>query len=105
VDLRRDDVTTHTTKLAANLAPPEEKADGIATASTASSVSAAAAQAEVEFAAIVIDSDDVNLSGDIVERPPEKTFLGMEPVVLVILGFMLAFIGFIAWQISTMPVE
>jgi hypothetical protein len=98
-------VTTDTTKLAANLAPPEEQADGIAAPSEAISVSAAAAQAEVEFAAIVVDNDDVNLSGDIVERPPEKTFLGMEPVVLVILGFMLAFIGFIAWQISTMPVE
>ena len=33
----------------------------------------------------------------------EKTFLGMEPVALVILGFMLCFIAFIAWQISLMP--
>jgi hypothetical protein len=86
-------LTTDTTELAARLAPPEEETDSIA------------AHADSEFAAIVIDAEDVNLSGDIVERPPEKTFLGMEPVVLVILGFMLAFIGFIAWQISTMPVE
>jgi hypothetical protein len=97
-------VTTDTTKLAAGLAPAEEQAGGIAVQSKDSD-SSAADQAEVKFAAIVIDDDDVNLSGDIVERPPEKTFLGMEPVVLVILGFMLAFIGFIAWQISTMPVE
>jgi len=86
-------VTTDPTELAARLAPPEEQADGTA------------AHADSEFAAIVVDAEGVNLSGDIVERPPEKTFLGMEPVVLVILGFMLAFIGFIAWQISTMPVE
>ena len=34
-----------------------------------------------------------------------RTFLGMEPVVLVILLVMLAFIGFIAWQISLMPAK
>ena len=39
------------------------------------------------------------------EGGDEKTFLGMEPVVLVILGVMLAFIAFIAWQISLMPAE
>jgi hypothetical protein len=105
VDLKGDDVTTDTTKLAAGLAPPEEQATGTAVQSKGSNDPTAAAEAEVAFAAIVVDDDDVNLSGDIVERPPEKTFLGMEPVVLVILGFMLAFIGFIAWQISTMPVE
>ena len=39
------------------------------------------------------------------EGGDEKTYLGMEPVVLVILGIMLVFIAFIAWQISLMPVE
>jgi hypothetical protein len=29
----------------------------------------------------------------------------MEPVVLVILGVMLVFIAFIAWQISQMPLQ
>jgi hypothetical protein len=39
------------------------------------------------------------------ESGDEKTFLGIEPVVLVIVGVMLAFIAFIAWQISQMPGE
>jgi hypothetical protein len=34
-----------------------------------------------------------------------KGFLGMEPVALVILGFMLCFIAWVAWQISQMPIE
>ena len=42
---------------------------------------------------------------DMMEGGDEKTFLGMEPVVLVILGVMLAFIAFIAWQITLMPAK
>jgi hypothetical protein len=39
------------------------------------------------------------------EGGDEKTFFGMEPVVLVILGVMLVFIAFIAWQISLLPAQ
>jgi hypothetical protein len=39
------------------------------------------------------------------EGSDEKTYLGMEPVVIVILGVMLLFIAFIAWQITLMPAE
>ncbi len=39
------------------------------------------------------------------EGGDDKTYLGMEPVVLVILGIMLIFIAFIAGQIALMPVE
>jgi hypothetical protein len=39
------------------------------------------------------------------EGGDEKGFSGMEPVVLVILGIMLTFIAFIAWQISQMPAK
>ncbi len=55
--------------------------------------------------AIVVDNDDLSIPKDIMEGSDEKTYLGMEPVVIVILGFMLLFIAFIAWQISLMPVE
>jgi hypothetical protein len=39
------------------------------------------------------------------ESSGTKGLFGMEPVVLVILGLMLCFIAFIAWQVSQMPVE
>jgi hypothetical protein len=42
---------------------------------------------------------------EIMERAPKRSLFGMEPVVLVILGLMLAFIAFVAWQISQMPAE
>ncbi len=61
--------------------------------------------ADPHYGAIVVDNDGLLVPKDIMEGGGEKTFLGMEPVVLVILGIMLAFIAFIAWQISLMPVE
>ena len=33
----------------------------------------------------------------------KKQFLGLEPVVLVVLIIMLSFIAFIVWQISLLP--
>ncbi|MDX6612799.1 MAG: hypothetical protein QOD75_1985 [Blastocatellia bacterium] len=100
--MKHNDAQTHE-QLADSLAPAEEqRASGSAQLAGSSSN---AVPSDSAFAAIVVDSDDVNLSQDIVDRPPEKTFLGMEPLVLAILGFMLAFIAFIAWQISQMPPE
>ena len=87
--MKENDSKSDAAQLAAQLAPPEELSK----------------HAAGEFAAIVVDADDINLSQDIMEKPAEKTFLGMEPVVLVILCIMLTFIAFIAWQISRMPVE
>ena len=92
MDMKKNEPEADTAQIAASLAPPEEQGE-----QTSASDSG--------FAAIVVDADDVNLSQDIIQRPPEKTFLGMEPVVLAILGFMLAFIAFITWQISLMPPE
>lgn len=89
-------------QLADRLAPPEEQSAG---ASALAGSSSNAVSSDSGFAAIVVDAEDVNLSQDIIQRPSEKTYLGMEPVVLVILGFMLTFIAFIAWQISRMPPE
>ncbi len=58
-----------------------------------------------EPGAIVVDRNNVHVPKEMLERSAGKGFLGMEPIVLVILGFMLCFIVFIAWKISEMPVE
>ncbi|HYJ87411.1 MAG TPA: hypothetical protein VEW46_15220 [Pyrinomonadaceae bacterium] len=55
--------------------------------------------------AIIVDSDNLNLSNDVAERRRGKQIMGMEPVAVVILIFILCFIAFIAWQISLMPAE
>jgi hypothetical protein len=52
-----------------------------------------------------VDKTDSLVPKDMMEGGDEKGFLGMEPVVLVILGIMLTFIAFIAWQISQMPAK
>lgn len=89
-----------TAKLAAQLAPLEELDK-----QSPSSRNSNNGQADRDYGAIVVDNDSLSFPKDIMEGQEEKTFLGMEPVVLVILGLMLAFIAFIAWQISGMPVE
>jgi len=53
--------------------------------------------------AIIVGNLDLPLAKDLVDAKTGGRFLGMEPVVLFIIGFMLAFILFIAWQISRMP--
>ena len=53
----------------------------------------------------MVDNEGLHVPVDIMEGGQEKTYLGMEPVVLVILGVMLLFIAFIAWQITLLPVE
>jgi cytochrome c-type biogenesis protein CcmH/NrfG len=90
-----------TAQLAAQLAPLEEQDKRGALERGSASHSGA----RQEYGAIVIESDNRVLSEDIAERRQAMGFLGMEPVVLVILGVMLTFIAFIAWQISQMPVE
>ena len=78
---------------AAQLAPLEEK-----TARAATSL-------VQEAGALIVNSDVRGVSDDIAEGRPGKQIMGMEPVVIVILIFMLCFIAFIAWQISQMPAE
>ncbi|HKY29789.1 MAG TPA: hypothetical protein VJM12_17750 [Pyrinomonadaceae bacterium] len=53
--------------------------------------------------AIVVDTGNLALPKDISEGGDEGW--GIEPVVIVIVSVVLAFIGFIAWQISRMPVQ
>lgn len=80
-----------TAQLAAQLAPIEEQARQVDGATH-------------ESGAIIVNNDLGNLSADIVEHKTSGWW-GLEPVVLVIIALMLAFIGFIAWQVSLMPDE
>lgn len=91
-------------QLAAQLAPLEEQTKRVSEHQmrTHSLTEGGASQ---EVGAIVIENRLSTLGKDITEETSEETFLGMEPVVLVIMGAMILFIIFIAWQISLMPVE
>jgi hypothetical protein len=91
-----------TAQLAAQLAPLEELDRRSAQPGGAQ---AGDPQGTSSAGAIVVDNEGLLVPKDIMEGSDEKTYFGMEPVVLVILGFMLLFIAFIAWQISLMPVE
>ena len=92
-----------TQRLAAQLAPLEDQNQVAADAqSPVVSVSRGANQ---EVGAIVIDNTPAHLSPDISDVRQGRTFMGMEPVTLVILVGMLLFIVFITWQITLMPIE
>ncbi len=94
-----------TAQLAARLAPLEELDKTSAARQLASRPHLRDPMADPHYGAIVVDNDNMNLPKDIMEGSGGETFLGMEPVVLVILAVMLAFIAFIAWQISQMPAQ
>jgi hypothetical protein len=95
-----------TAKLAAQLAPLEElsrvpgRQVGIESPSGNGQ-----AQANQDSGAIIVDKDLSLVGKEMMEGGDETTFLGMEPVVLVILGVMLLFIAFVAWQITQMPAK
>ncbi len=93
-----------TAGLAAQLAPLEEQ-DTRAAQKQGASARYLNNGASQENGAIIVDPNNANLPQGINdERAVEgRKFFGMEPVVLVILGGMLAFVIFIAWQISRMP--
>ena len=94
-----------TARLAAQLAPLEEQDRHAAEQQPENKAAVIKMQSDPGFSAIVVDKDDLLVPTDIMEGSGEKTYLGMEPVVIVILGVMLLFIGFVAWQITLMPVE
>jgi hypothetical protein len=93
-----------TDQLAAQLAPLEEQDKPAAEQQIGSRVDAAR-RADRHFGAIVIDNESLNVPTDIMDTQEKKRFLGIEPVVLVVLIIMLGFIAFITWQISLMPVQ
>ena len=85
---------TNAAELSARLAPPEEKAGAVA---------ASTSQGNNNGGAIIVDTGSLKFPKDFVD--PSKETASMfrpEPVVLVILILALAFIAFIAWQISLM---
>ncbi|HSQ23975.1 MAG TPA: hypothetical protein VLN44_06185 [Pyrinomonadaceae bacterium] len=87
-------------ELAARLAPLEEQRPA-----DAPGVSVPSNSAELvtqERGAIVVGNHKPSLPKDLIEVDGRKGFRALEPVVLVIAGLMLAFIIFIAWQISRM---
>ena len=87
-----------TRELAARLAPLEEQRPAHAPGVP----SDRAELVTQEKGAIVVGSHKLNLPRDLIEVDARKGFLVLEPVVLVIVGLMLAFIAFIAWRISRM---
>jgi hypothetical protein len=90
-----------TAGLAARLAPLEEQRHAAVTSDQKQRVGGVSQ----EPGAIVVDRNSLNVPKEMMEGAGTKGLFGMEPVVLVILGLMLAFIAFIAWKISEMPLE
>jgi hypothetical protein len=89
-----------TDQLAAQLAPLEEQDKPAAEQQIGAPLNKAS---DRYFGAIIVDNENLNVPADIMETPEKRHFLGIEPVVLVVLILMLGFIAFIAWQISLMP--
>jgi hypothetical protein len=92
-----------TDQLAAQLAPLEEQDKPAAEQQIGSHVDAASAPADRHFGEIIVDNENLNVPTDMMETQQQRQFLGIEPVVLVVLILVLSFIAFIAWQISLMP--
>ena len=90
--------STDSRELAAQLAPLEELAR-----SAEARPAQGAVVATQENGAIVVGVDQSNLANEVIEARATKGPFGLEPVVIFIVGFLLAFIVFIAWLISRMP--
>jgi hypothetical protein len=95
-----------TAQLAAQLAPLEEQ-DAHAARKQGANGQGAGRNGRLiqEHGALIVDTDHLNVLKGLGEEPDAEDgqFLGIEPIVLVILCVMLAFIAFIAWKISQMP--
>jgi hypothetical protein len=102
---RRKARKADTAQLAAQLAPLEEQHRPTAVQQAGSGPHSGNGQAAPDSGAIIVDRDLSRVPRDMMEEGGEKTFLGMEPVVIVILCVMLTFIAFIAWQVSQMPAK
>ncbi|HEY5838737.1 MAG TPA: hypothetical protein VIT19_06855 [Pyrinomonadaceae bacterium] len=88
-----------TRELAAQLAPLEELRESSEAGTNGSQLVAQ------ENGAIVVGADQPELAKELVVAEARNGALGVEPVVIVIVGLLLAFIVFIAWQISRMPAD
>ena len=85
-------------ELAAQLAPLEELRES----SEPAEINGSQVVAQ-ENGAIVVGAEQPQVAKEVVEAKDRNGALGLEPVVIVIVGLMLAFIMFIAWHISQMP--
>lgn len=94
-----------TAQLAAQLAPLEEQDIRVAQKQQGANGNGAKDSGLIQdHGALIVDTEHLHLPKGIGEGSPEEAhFLGIEPVVLVILVAVLAFAAFIAWQISLMP--
>jgi hypothetical protein len=96
-----------TAQLAAQLAPLEEQDAHAARRQGAKGNGSGQPNGGLiqEHGALIVDTDNMNVLRGMGEGggKGKEHFLGIEPVVLVIVCIMLAFIAFIAWQISQMP--
>ncbi len=92
-----------TEELAAQLAPLEEQDKPAAEQQIGSSLDSPTDHGPRDYGAIVVDNVNLNVPKGIIEGRHGKQFLGLEPVVIVVLIIVLGFIAFIAWQISLMP--
>ena len=89
-----------TRDLAARLAPLEELIKSGETSQT--NAKQVVAQEE---GAIVVGSEQAELAKEVVEVEEQHGAFSMEPVVIFIVVLLLAFIVFIAWQISQLPAQ
>ncbi len=87
----------HTDQLSAQLAPLEELKPELAEAIPSNN-------GEYSDATIRVDSKSVLTPSNYLDEQAQSIFR-LEPVVVVILIGMLAFIAFIAWQITEMPTK
>jgi hypothetical protein len=94
-----------TAQLAAQLAPLEERVKSGDVNQLGVDPASESGPAGQDSGAIIVDRDLSHVPRALMEEGGEKTFLGMEPVVLVILAVMLTFIAFIAWKITEMPAK
>ena len=88
-----------TSELAAQLAPLEELSEPSEAGRSGWQLVAQ------ENGAIVVGAEQTQLAKELIAAEERNGPLGLEPVVIVIVGLLLAFIAFIAWQISRMPAE
>jgi len=100
---RRKREPADTNQLAAQLAPLEEQDKQAAAEQIGETLNSTNDPKDPNYGAIVVDNANLMVPQDIVEEESQKRFLGIEPVVLVLLILFLGFIAFVAWQITLMP--
>ncbi len=91
-------------QLAAQLAPLEEQRGDVGRVAISTPTETATGVMQ-KNGAIVVGNHNPHLPQDLLEGDKRERFLALDPVVMVIVGLLLAFILFIAWQISRLPPE